>query len=442
MTWTEGTKVVAQIVDSQGKPIAGKDAFIIDDTSAKTPEVSALPKVGDEEGGFIIAWASDSNIYVQKFDANGTKLSDNPIEVEAGNAASSEPSVTTLTDGGYVISWHDASGVHTRRFTADGEDYRQTSFDMDEDTSITISVSELLSNDSDPQGNQFKLISVQNPTHGSVVANDTDNDGVYDTVTYTPDANYAGEATFEYTIEDIYGAQDTATVNMLVKEVGEATVSVGALCDADIKGSDVFVDEGRDAKFVVRVGGAETGSTITLALADGSATTQDDYNNQYFEYSIDKGATWEAVPADGKITGVENGTVILVKTDTVGDNVDDSNETFTLTATLSGPNAQVLSTSTSTATIIEAAPKLSIDNQSIVEQDGQMTFTVTLDGHTTQETTVNWETIGGTSENWQTNNTTATENGDFTKASGTLTFAPGETSKTITIDIKDDSYKE
>ncbi len=40
------------------------------------------------------------------------------------------------------------------------------------------------------------------------------------------------------------------------------------------------------------------------------------------------------------------------------------------------------------------------------------------------------------------NGTAKTSNGDYVAKTGTLTFAPGETTKTITIEVKGDSKKE
>ena len=54
-----------------------------------------------------------------------------------------------------------------------------------------------------------------------------------------------------------------------------------------------------------------------------------------------------------------------------------------------------------------------------------MTFTVTLSQAAASAVTVNWATVAGT----------ATAGSDFTAASGTLTFAAGETSKTVTVSI-------
>src|SRR5262249_18848687 len=59
-------------------------------------------------------------------------------------------------------------------------------------------------------------------------------------------------------------------------------------------------------------------------------------------------------------------------------------------------------------------------------------FTVTLSEPATGTVTVNYSTADGT----------ARASHDYEAASGTLTFAPGETSKTITIAVKGDSNVE
>jgi len=66
------------------------------------------------------------------------------------------------------------------------------------------------------------------------------------------------------------------------------------------------------------------------------------------------------------------------------------------------------------------------------EATGNVTVTVTRSGSTVSQATVNYVTIDGT----------ATQKGDYLFASGRLTFAPGETSKSITVLIIDDVYNE
>ena len=61
------------------------------------------------------------------------------------------------------------------------------------------------------------------------------------------------------------------------------------------------------------------------------------------------------------------------------------------------------------------------------------TFTVTLSAAYDQAVTVSFRTADGTA---------TTSDNDYVAKTGTLTFAPGETSKAITIEVKGDSKKE
>src|SRR5262249_48359551 len=82
-------------------------------------------------------------------------------------------------------------------------------------------------------------------------------------------------------------------------------------------------------------------------------------------------------------------------------------------------------------------PHISIDDVSKTEgRQGRttlFTFTILLSAAYDQPVTVSFSTVNGTA---------TTSNGDYVAKSGTLTFAPGETTKTITIEVKGDNKKE
>jgi hypothetical protein len=92
--------------------------------------------------------------------------------------------------------------------------------ETNEDTTLVIDAITLLGDDSDIDGDTIEISSVTATadTHGSVTLNGTG------TISYTPDANYNGEATFDYTISDGNGGNDTATVTINVKEVNDPPV--------------------------------------------------------------------------------------------------------------------------------------------------------------------------------------------------------------------------
>jgi hypothetical protein len=80
-------------------------------------------------------------------------------------------------------------------------------------------------------------------------------------------------------------------------------------------------------------------------------------------------------------------------------------------------------------------PKLSISDAMLSEGDSGSTnaaFTVSLSAASTSSVTVAYDTSAGT----------ATSGADYTAASGTLTFAPGQTSKVITVSVMGDTTVE
>ncbi|WP_304622082.1 cellulase family glycosylhydrolase [Roseomonas cutis] len=84
---------------------------------------------------------------------------------------------------------------------------------------------------------------------------------------------------------------------------------------------------------------------------------------------------------------------------------------------------------------VPTLPALSVADTSVTEADAgssAMTFTVTLSKASATPVTVNWTTADGT----------ATAGSDYTAASGTLTFAAGQTSATVQVQVTGDTAVE
>ena len=81
---------------------------------------------------------------------------------------------------------------------------------------------------------------------------------------------------------------------------------------------------------------------------------------------------------------------------------------------------------------VPALPGLSIADGSASEGAGTMAFAVTLSEAGSAQVTVAYATSGGS----------ATQGMDYTAASGTLTFAPGDTAETISVPLTDDTLVE
>lgn len=90
------------------------------------------------------------------------------------------------------------------------------SFSTKENSALTISASEILSNDTDPDGDSLSISALSNAVNGSVVLVDGN-------VVFTPNANFFGTASFDYTASDGIGGTSTGTVTITVNEAIAAT---------------------------------------------------------------------------------------------------------------------------------------------------------------------------------------------------------------------------
>ncbi len=90
-----------------------------------------------------------------------------------------------------------------------------------------FTAAQLLGNDTDAQGDTLSVASVGNATNGTVVLN---GDG---TVTFTPNANYNGAASFTYTASDgraaaVTAQSNAATVSFTIQPVADNAIITGA----------------------------------------------------------------------------------------------------------------------------------------------------------------------------------------------------------------------
>ncbi len=119
-----------------------------------------------------------------------------------------------------------------------------------------------------------------------------------------------------------------------------------------------------------------------------------------------------------------------------GDTIDEPDETFNVV--LSNPVGATLTKSTGVGTIEnnDLPPAISIDDVALLEgapgATPTMTFTLKLSGPSGKQVTVAWAT----------ENDSATAGSDFTAGSGTVTFAVGDTQKTINVALIGDAVDE
>lgn len=162
-------------------------------------------------------------------------------------------------------------------------------------------------------------------------------------------------------------------------------------------------------------------STITFSTVPGTATASADY-----------------IPRSGKIRFAGHKLTRTVSVTIVGDALDESDETFFLK--LSGAKGAELADGEATGTILDndAPPSVSVGAPvSVPEgQTGDVAFAtvdVTLSAASGLDVSVDWATAEGTA--------TVADN-DFVADAGQLDFAPGETSKTVLIEVVGDVTSE
>ena len=128
-----------------------------------------------------------------------------------------------------------------------------------EDETLTIAKSDLLSNDSDVDSISLTLTAVSNPTNGTVSIVGSD-------VVFIPTANYSGDASFDYTASD-GTSTSTTTVSITVDPVNDAPV---------VNNSSVTTNE--DESVTINLSGSDIdGDSLTYSIAPGvSHGTLDD----------------------------------------------------------------------------------------------------------------------------------------------------------------------
>jgi hypothetical protein len=133
--------------------------------------------------------------------------------------------------------------------------------------------------------------------------------------------------------------------------------------------ANIRLPEGTVALWGIKISDAPGGSTITLALSDGSAKLGEDYTLENFQFKFAGQDEWTSVT--GPIVIPPGDSLLLVKTDTVADDEYEGDETFILTATLTAPGGANYSAS-GTATIYDelvTPPTISSSNAAVDEED-------------------------------------------------------------------------
>ena len=129
--------------------------------------------------------------------------------VPAANYVGPASFTYSITDGQGTASANVALNVSALAPLARNDN----DFVTDENNTLSVSASTLLANDTDPSGLPISIAGVSNPTNGTVSYDANTN-----TISFVPDAGYAGSASFQYSVTDANGGTSSANVSLLVND--------------------------------------------------------------------------------------------------------------------------------------------------------------------------------------------------------------------------------
>jgi hypothetical protein len=184
-------------------------------------------------------------------------------------------------------------------------------------------------------------------------------------------------------------------------------------------------------------GSTDATFTLTLPFAHGEDLT---YHYSTSNYGATAGSDYTA--AEGDVTIPAGQTTATITVEVLGDRLAESTEYFAVNiSSVGGPIADPQGF----GTILDDEPSISIGEATVTEGDTgstPMTFTVTLSAEYDAPVSVDYATRDLTQDEQYWFGPGATAGLDYTATSGTITFEPGETSKTITVPVLSDRVGE
>ena len=419
-----------QRFDSAGQSL-GQETLVNTFTRGiqKSPYVTGTP-----DGGFAIAWdglgeGDLGEVYLQRFDAQGSRLR---AEIAVGDGLSGInrfPSVAVSDNGQLAVAWENGGadgnqhGVFARVFdssgaastdafglnqtTAGSQQYPTVSF-FGEDELIAVWSGE---GSDDRRGVFLRQFDVTDgtPLDAETAINITEG-GPQRFPALVANSNqhlvaWTGQGTPDN--RGVYSRSFTATPPVPGVSIADASVAEG--------------DEGSRLVDVTVTLDATSEETITVdfATAPGTALAGEDYET-----------------TSGQLEFLPGQTQQTIQVSVLGDTIDESDETFLVE--LSNVNGAILDRASSVVTITDddEAPAITVSSSSIEEGDAgessNLVFEVQLSQASGRSISVDFESRPGT----------ASSAVDFSDVSGTLTFSPGTTLQTVSVPVLGDDVDE
>lgn len=330
----------SDLFDESGQPLASSiDLFQITSSGSvkigtvgsedATPPTNTPPQAVDDSVITDEDTAVDIDVLANDTDADGNPLTPSIAETPSNGSATindngtpTDPTDDTITytpnvnfTGNDSFTYTVSDGTDTTNGTVDitvnpindlpvaTDDTAETN----QDQPLTILSSQLLENDSDVDGDSLTITEVDNSTNGSV---ELDTDG---NVLFTPEPNFNGLASFEYTVSD---GTDTsnATVDITVNPSNDDNIIDGTAGRDSLLGTDgndiITGFQGADR---ITTGGGQDQIVYTSIVDAGDAIADFDALNDV----LDLKGVLQSVGFNGS-NAIDDGYVQLVSYGTRG----------------------------------------------------------------------------------------------------------------------------
>lgn len=293
-TDTATATVIVEVIFVNVVPVIGADQISVAEDTSVVFNLLDNDSDADADTLSIISVSDPSNGEV-------TLLSDGEVRYTPADGFSGSDSFSyVVSDGTAVATGQVSVSVNSVNDSPIANDDNAST---DEDTAITVNV---LSNDSDPDGDTLTVTRITNTSSGSATAND-DN-----TVTFVPAESFSGTAGFSYEVDDGNGATDTADVSVSVNDTNDAP-----------NASDDNASTSEDTAVVIDVLNNDSdpdGDNLTVASINntrfGSASINDDNTITFTPADGFSGEAGFSYVVDDGNGGTDTASVVIVVSDT------------------------------------------------------------------------------------------------------------------------------
>jgi hypothetical protein len=432
---------------SAGAGPADVTVSVLDAVPSPAPEIGTVQFEIRLTGALV----ADEQVTVNYSTANGSASAGSDYTTATGSVVFSagETSklvpVTILPDNLYEQNANETFSLQLDSISAGTiSDASGTATIDDDDPAPTMSISDVSLPEGDAGTKPFTFnVTLSNPSNATIAASwsvtpngalsgsDYVQPGVTPPVTFGPgetskqivvqvngDTSLEGDEQFLVTLSGYAQIIDTQGVGTIENDDDAPPVPT-------LKITGVTVTEGTNANAVLTVTRTGAGAVSVLARTDNGSGTATQAN----DYTAIAG-TPVNIPAN-----TTTGTVLVP---IVNDVIDEAAETFTVT--IYQPSGATIPSGDEVATVTindnDNNSALRINDVSVNEPASGATvsanFTVTLQPASERTVTVPFSLTG----------VSATAGSDYTATSGTLTFAPGETSKPVVVTVLGDAINE